>query len=115
MGKYFGTDGIRGEANDSLTVDIALKVGEYLGALHKGKKIIVRVLHSKRLGINIHSYLPTVLPICTDRPKNDDKRNYQSNDYRFTTELKTKKERIKTLSNLFKNAMIWQPSQDKDN
>ena len=41
MGKYFGTDGIRGEANDSLTVDIALKVGEYLGALHKGKKIIV--------------------------------------------------------------------------
>ena len=31
MGKYFGTDGFRGEANVNLTVDHALKVGRFLG------------------------------------------------------------------------------------
>lgn len=31
MGKYFGTDGFRGEANVNLTVDHAFKVGKYLG------------------------------------------------------------------------------------
>lgn len=31
MGKYFGTDGFRGEANVSLTVDHAFKVGRFLG------------------------------------------------------------------------------------
>ena len=31
MGKYFGTDGFRGEANVSLTVDHAFQVGRFLG------------------------------------------------------------------------------------
>ena len=31
MGKYFGTDGFRGEANKNLTVEHAFKVGRYLG------------------------------------------------------------------------------------
>ncbi|MGI6003429.1 MAG: phosphoglucosamine mutase [Lachnospiraceae bacterium] len=31
MSKYFGTDGFRGEANKSLTVDHAFKIGKYLG------------------------------------------------------------------------------------
>lgn len=31
MGKYFGTDGFRGEANVVLTVEHAFKVGRYLG------------------------------------------------------------------------------------
>lgn len=31
MGKYFGTDGFRGEANVTLTVDHAFKVGRFLG------------------------------------------------------------------------------------
>ena len=31
MGKYFGTDGFRGEANIGLTVEHAFKVGRYLG------------------------------------------------------------------------------------
>ncbi|MBQ8994605.1 MAG: phosphoglucosamine mutase [Oscillospiraceae bacterium] len=31
MGKYFGTDGFRGEANVNLTVDHAFKIGRYLG------------------------------------------------------------------------------------
>ncbi len=31
MGKYFGTDGFRGEANESLTAEHAYKVGRFLG------------------------------------------------------------------------------------
>ena len=31
MGKYFGTDGFRGEANEVLTVEHAFKVGRYIG------------------------------------------------------------------------------------
>ena len=31
MGKYFGTDGFRGEANVGLTADHAYKVGRFLG------------------------------------------------------------------------------------
>ena len=30
MGKYFGTDGFRGEANEVLTVEHAFKVGRFL-------------------------------------------------------------------------------------
>ncbi len=39
MGKYFGTDGFRGEANVSLTAMHAYKIGRYLGyVLCKGKR-----------------------------------------------------------------------------
>ena len=31
MGRYFGTDGIRGEANVDLTADHAYKIGRFLG------------------------------------------------------------------------------------
>ena len=31
MGKYFGTDGFRGEANKELTAAKAFKVGRYIG------------------------------------------------------------------------------------
>lgn len=31
MGKYFGTDGFRGEANENLTADHAYKIGRFLG------------------------------------------------------------------------------------
>ena len=38
MGKYFGTDGFRGEANVNLTVEHAYKVGRFLGWFYwKGK------------------------------------------------------------------------------
>ena len=44
MGKYFGTDGFRGEANENLTVEHAYKVGRYLGwyygQSHKAKVVI---------------------------------------------------------------------------
>ena len=38
MGKYFGTDGFRGEANVTLTVDHAFKVGRFIGWYFKKKK-----------------------------------------------------------------------------
>ena len=31
MAKYFGTDGFRGEANKTLTVEHAYKIGRFLG------------------------------------------------------------------------------------
>ena len=37
MGKYFGTDGFRGEANISLTADMAYKVGKFLGYYYSKK------------------------------------------------------------------------------
>ena len=44
MGKYFGTDGFRGEANKTLTVEHAFKVGRFLGWYygqeHKAKIVI---------------------------------------------------------------------------
>ncbi len=44
MGRYFGTDGFRGEANVDLTVEHAFKVGRYLGWYyskdHKAKVVI---------------------------------------------------------------------------
>ena len=38
MGKYFGTDGFRGEANKTLDADQAYKVGRFLGGYYKEKK-----------------------------------------------------------------------------
>lgn len=38
MGKYFGTDGFRGEANIGLTADHAYKVGRFLGWYYTEKK-----------------------------------------------------------------------------
>ncbi len=41
MGKYFGTDGFRGEANQTLTFDHAIKIGRFLGwyyGANQGKK-----------------------------------------------------------------------------
>ena len=41
MGKYFGTDGFRGEANKTLTYEHAIKIGRFLGWYygdHQGKK-----------------------------------------------------------------------------
>ena len=37
MGKYFGTDGFRGEANVDLTADHAYRIGRFLGWYY-GKK-----------------------------------------------------------------------------
>ena len=48
MGKYFGTDGFRGEANVTLTVEHAYKVGRFLGWYYgKDKKERCRVVIGK--------------------------------------------------------------------
>ena len=53
MGKYFGTDGFRGEANIQLTVDHAFKVGRYVGWYYgrelKRPQIIMAYRHGKCL------------------------------------------------------------------
>lgn len=43
MGRYFGTDGIRGKANEGLTADRAFQVGRYLGYYYSrtGKQKII--------------------------------------------------------------------------
>ena len=38
MGKYFGTDGFRGEANKTLTFEHAIKIGRFLGWYY-GKRL----------------------------------------------------------------------------
>ena len=37
MGRYFGTDGFRGEANENLTADHAYKIGRFLGWYYKAQ------------------------------------------------------------------------------
>ncbi len=46
MGKYFGTDGFRGEANKVLTVEHAFKVGRFLGWYY-GKKTPAKIVIGK--------------------------------------------------------------------
>ncbi|HKM02440.1 MAG TPA: phosphoglucosamine mutase [Bacilli bacterium] len=44
MGKYFGTDGVRGPANDVLDSNLAYRIGRYLGSLTRngrGPKILI--------------------------------------------------------------------------
>ena len=38
MGKYFGTDGFRGEANELLNSDRAYKIGRFLGWFYSNPK-----------------------------------------------------------------------------
>ena len=47
MGKYFGTDGFRGEANVTLTVEHAFKVGRFLGWYY-GQEHKAKDRHRKR-------------------------------------------------------------------
>lgn len=46
MSKYFGTDGVRGRANDTLTLDMAIAIGQYLGWYY-GKERHARILIGK--------------------------------------------------------------------
>ena len=47
MGKYFGTDGFRGEANVTLTADHAFKIGKFLGYYYSRKNDKCRVVIGK--------------------------------------------------------------------
>lgn len=46
MGKYFGTDGARGRANSTLTLDMAVRIGQYLGWYY-GKQRHAKILIGK--------------------------------------------------------------------
>lgn len=46
MGKYFGTDGARGRANETLTLAMAVKIGQYLGWYY-GKERHAKILIGK--------------------------------------------------------------------
>lgn len=46
MGKYFGTDGVRGRANEGLTLEMSIRIGQYLG-WHYGKEKHARILIGK--------------------------------------------------------------------
>ncbi len=39
MGKYFGTDGVRGVANTELTPELAFKLGRFGGYVLAGQKL----------------------------------------------------------------------------
>ena len=41
MQAHFGTDGIRGRANESLTVDMAYRIGQFLSSMKKKQKILI--------------------------------------------------------------------------
>ena len=50
MGKYFGTDGFRGEANKTLTAEHAYKIGRFLGwyySLQKGEGAKAKIVIGK--------------------------------------------------------------------
>lgn len=63
MGKYFGTDGIRGIANKELTATLAYKVGRALGAVLKNKrnKEIIIGRDTRKSGTMIESAISTGL------------------------------------------------------
>ena len=58
MGKYFGTDGFRGEANVKLTVDHAFKVGRYVGWYygrdHKLRLLLEKIQEEAVICLNMH-------------------------------------------------------------
>ncbi len=47
MGKYFGTDGFRGEANVKLTVEHAYKIGRFIGERFRSKGVPADILIGK--------------------------------------------------------------------
>ncbi len=47
MGKYFGTDGVRGRANENLTIDMAMKIGQYLAWYFKQSDRPAKILIGK--------------------------------------------------------------------
>lgn len=44
MGKYFGTDGVRGRANEQLTLDMAVRIGQWLGWYYSKSKTHAKIL-----------------------------------------------------------------------
>src|SRR5271166_1380536 len=45
--KYFGTDGVRGQANDALTPELAMRVGQAAGVVFRSNAVNKRVVIGK--------------------------------------------------------------------
>ena len=57
MGKYFGTDGFRGEANKTLTVEHAFKIGRFIGHYYgRGRKARIVLGKDTRLSSYMFEY-----------------------------------------------------------
>ena len=61
MSKYFGTDGFRGEANKTLTVEHAYKIGRFLGWYYSRNK------KTGNAGLSLEK-TPGVLHTCLNIP-----------------------------------------------
>lgn len=61
MGKYFGTDGFRGEAGITLTADYAYKVGRFLGWYIMRS---VSATEIRSLLVSSLARIPAAAPIC---------------------------------------------------
>lgn len=68
MGKYFGTDGVRGIANETLTAPMAYRIGRYLGQYPNGKKNRVLLCRDTRISgsMLLHSVLAGLLASGAD-------------------------------------------------
>ena len=74
MGKYFGTDGFRGEANVTLTVEHAYKVGRFLGWYYgqktPGEKCRIVIGKDTRRSSYMFEYsLPAQMFTCSMSPR----------------------------------------------
>lgn len=49
MGKYFGTDGVRGRVGETLTVPMAYRIGRFMGQFPNGKKNIILIGQDTRI------------------------------------------------------------------
>ena len=61
MGKYFGTDGFRGEAGITLTADHAYKVGRFLGWYYNA----LRATATTSLPASSLARIPAAALICS--------------------------------------------------
>ena len=62
MGKYFGTDGFRGEAGIDLTADHAYKVGRFLGWYYND---CASATATMSLPASSSARTPAAVPICS--------------------------------------------------
>ena len=69
MGKYFGTDGVRGEANIKTTPELAFKLGRFGGCVlsqHETESPKVFVGRDTRISGNARICLGGRSPLCRD-------------------------------------------------